>query len=114
MQRAVNCKLLLYADDSALIVSSKDIREIESSLTTNLFNLSEWLVDNKLSLHLGKTESILFGTRHQLKKCNSLKISCNNVEISSTSNVVYLGATIDQTLSGEPMAKLLIKNVTPG
>ena len=33
MQAAVSCKLLLYADDSALIVSGKDITVIETELT---------------------------------------------------------------------------------
>ena len=55
MCSAVNCKLLLYADDSALIVTGKDLKEIELKLTKELESISNWLTDNKLSLHLGKT-----------------------------------------------------------
>ncbi len=62
---AVNCKLLLYADDSALIVTGKDLKEIELKLTKQLESISNWLTDNKLSLHLGKTEYILFGTQEK-------------------------------------------------
>ena len=57
---AVNCKLLLYADDSALIVPGIDVKEIELKLTKELESISNWLTDNKLSLRLGKTESILY------------------------------------------------------
>ena len=64
MCSAVNCKLLLYADDSALIVPGKDVKEIEIQLTKELKSISNWLTDNKLSLHLGKTESIVW---HQEK-----------------------------------------------
>ena len=63
MCSAVNCKLLLHADDSALIVPGKHVKEIELKLTKELESISNWLTDNKLSLHLGKTESILFGTK---------------------------------------------------
>ena len=62
MQAAVKCKLLLYADDSALLVSGKDVNEIQKVLSDELNSVCEWLVDNKLSIHLGKTESILFGS----------------------------------------------------
>ena len=55
---SVKCKLLLYADDSTLIVSGSDPLSIE------LNSCRQWLIDNKLSLHLGKTESILFGWKN--------------------------------------------------
>ena len=70
MCSAVNCKLLLYADVSALIVPGKDVMEIGLQLTKELKYISNWLTDNKLSLHLGKTESILFGTKKKLQ-CTS-------------------------------------------
>lgn len=60
----VGPKLVQYADDSALLASknntylSKELQE-KSKLIVNLIN--------KLSLHLGKTESILFGPTRKLK-----------------------------------------------
>ena len=64
---AVKCKVLLYADDTALLVSGKSVLEIERSLASELQSVRNWLIDNKLSLHLGKTESILFGTKRKLQ-----------------------------------------------
>ena len=54
MPAVVKNKLLLYADDSAIIVSGKSKSFIEKDLTEDLEMVSHWLVDNKLSLHLGK------------------------------------------------------------
>ena len=54
-----DCKLLLYADDSTILFSHRDPDQIASKLSKVLKSCSEWLVDNKLSLHLGKTECIL-------------------------------------------------------
>ena len=53
MPQAVDCELLLYADDTCLIFQHKDITEIESALNKNLSMLCDWFVDNKLSIHFG-------------------------------------------------------------
>ena len=71
------------------------------------FNL--WLIDNKLSLHLGKTESILFGPTKKLKQHPNLKIQCNGTNVNSTSCVKYLGAKLDSNLSGESMSQDVLK-----
>ena len=111
MSAAVKCKLLLYADDSALMVSGKDISVIEETLSVELESVSEWLTENKLSLHLGKTESILFASKQRLHKHDSIKVSCGGNDIESKSQVTYLGVTLDQSLSGDSIAsKLLTKS----
>ena len=48
--------------DSAIMVADKNVSTIGILLKKELEVVSEWLVDNKLSLHLGKTESILIGS----------------------------------------------------
>ena len=50
---AVQCKLLLYANDSALLITGWNLKDIEMQLSRELSWISEWLVDNKLPLHLG-------------------------------------------------------------
>ena len=70
---------------------------------------SQWLIDNKLSLHLGKPESILVGSPQKIKCNPSLEITCNNLAIKSTRSVNYLGDTLDQTLSLAEMAQSLLK-----
>ena len=109
MPGAVKHKLLLYADDSAILVSGKCRQDIETILSSEMDVLSQWLISNKLSLHLGKTESILFGSRQRLKPQPSLNVSCNGHTLESKSSVKYLGATIDQGLTFESMARSIIK-----
>ena len=106
----VKNKLLLYADDSGILVSGKNKQDIEQLLTEDLNCLSQWLIDNKLLLHLGNTESIAFGSPVKIMCNPSLKITCNNLAIKSTTSVKYLGATLDQTLSFSEMAESLLKN----
>ena len=104
MAGAINEKILLYADDTAILVSDKHANTIEARLGTTLGTVSVWLIDNKLSLHLGKTESILSGTKRKLSNSTALNMSCNGTNIKSKSSVKYLGATIDNSLSGDAMA----------
>ena len=55
-----DCMLLQYADNSDLIVSDKDPSKNGQQLSKNLGCCNKWLIDNKLSLHMGKTELLLF------------------------------------------------------
>ena len=96
-----------------MLIKGKTIKEIERSLNSEMKCLYKWLVQNKLSLHLGKTESILFSTKKKLNG-KKLKVKCNGKEIKSVSSVKYLGALIDQDLSGNSMGNKVIKKVNGG
>ena len=75
----------------------QDVKEIELQLTKELKSISNWLTDNKLALHLGKTESILFGTKKKLQ-CTStqLNVTCGGRMLSAKSTVKYLGVELKQ------------------
>ena len=76
MPNCVDRVLLQYADDSALIVSDKDPIEIGQQLSKTLSSCNKWHVDNKLALHMGKAELILFGTKRKLSKWKGYTIEC--------------------------------------
>ena len=109
MPGAVKHKLLLYAEDSAMLVSDKCRHDIENILSSEMAKLSQWLISNKLSLHLGKTESILFCSRQKLKAQPSLNVISNGHTLKPKSCVKYLGTTIDQCLTFKSMARSVIK-----
>ena len=108
MKAAVNCKRLLYADDSALLASSSDVSEVEDVLSRELESVSEWLVENRLSLHLGKTEPILFGSNKRLAKRRELHITCKGNDIESRAKVTHLGVNLDLNLSGSSMITKIV------
>ena len=111
MSLATQEKLMLYTDDSGIIVLGKSILDIEKTLSRQLQNVSVWLVKNKLSLHLGKTESIVFCSKHKSTKNPKLNIECNDVKIVNKTKIKYLGETPDQCLTGEPMGQMAIKKI---
>ena len=109
MPISVTCKLLLYADDSTLIVSGSDPKEIACKLSVELDSCRQWLLDNKLSLHLGKTESILFGSKKKLRKVTSFDVRCNDEIIKQVTSVKYLGLQIDNDLAGDSIVNGILK-----
>ena len=113
MPQAVDCELLLYADDTCLIFQHKDITEIESALNKNFSMLCDWFVDNKLSIHFGedKTKSISFGSKHKIKKSKPLNIQYNDIKIKQYFKVTYLGCIFDENFSGESMAIHVISKI---
>ena len=63
-----DCKLILYTDDSAILFAHKDPKVISQKLSKVMESCSEWLIDNKLAVRLGKTECVCFGSQRKLKK----------------------------------------------
>ena len=82
-----DCKLILYADDSAILFSHRDPETISMKLGTALESCSDWFVDNKLSLNLGKTECIMFGPSRKLKAVDDFVIHCYGFVVKSTDKV---------------------------
>ena len=99
LKSACTCDLLLYADDSALLVSHKDKNVVEKALSAELLNVSKWLYDNKLELQLGKTESILFGSKVKLWKFPDFKVVVGGIVVTAKYSVKYLGCVLDNRLT---------------
>ena len=60
MEPAVDCKCLLYADDSARIVSDPCVKTIESKLSIELQKVRQRFIESKGSLQTGKNWMYLF------------------------------------------------------
>ena len=106
MVQAVNCDLLLSADETGLIFQHKGINIIEQQLNRNFSNICDWFVDNKLSIHFGedKTKSVLLAPLNKCKKLRKLNISYASLKIKQYSEVTSLSCILDESLSGESMA----------
>ena len=113
MSQAVNCELYLYADDSCLLYTDKDITKIENTLNTNFNSLCDWFVENKLSIHFGedKTKSIIFGSKRKLDVSHKLDIRRNEIKITQHHEVKYLGCILDCNVTGEAMAVKVLNKI---
>ena len=101
--------MLLYADDSAILHSNKDSQVISDKLGLVLEMYRKWLVDNKLSLHMGKIECIIFGSKWKLRKINNFSVEYNGHTIKAQRSVKYLGLTLDGQLTGEVIINSIVQ-----
>ena len=85
---------------------------VADELSNELDSCRQWMIDNKLTLHLGKTEAILFGTKRKLNSVQDFSVKYNGKTINNSSSVKYLGVNLDNTLSGESIASNVIKKAS--
>ena len=88
--RLNTCSTLMYADDTVLFYSSKDVNEIERALCRDLQLLESWLRDNSLFLNKSKTECVLFGTASRLSTVTNFSIYVSGSLIERVSEFKYL------------------------
>ena len=102
---------MLYMDDSAILFSHRDPGLIADRLGKELEMCSEWIVCNKLSLHLGKTECAVFGSKRKLNILKEFKVICYGHTIERQISVKYLGVILHHDLSGDSIVGSIIKKV---
>ena len=55
--------------------------------------------ENQLKMNCSKTELILFGSRQQLQKCVTTRISVNEDKVYRSNIIKYLGTWMDEQLN---------------
>ena len=88
----------MYADDVALMESGLNYAEIQQTLTNDLTNLDMYLQRWRLRLNVEKTVSSCFHLTNCMAK-HQMEVSCGDNTIPTTSNLKYLGVTLDRSLS---------------
>ena len=109
MHISVSCRLALYADDSALIFSHTDVCVMQYTLSSDLGNCSQWLLDNKLSLHIDKTECVMFCSGRHSQDVENCHVKCGTTTINCVDSVSYLGIQLTGNMSGRVHAENVIK-----
>ena len=88
------CQILMYADDTVMYFTASNAQEISSTLTSELAKVNDWLVDNSLFIHQGKTECVLFGTGSRLATAN-LSVNIDGKELTRVAEYKYLRVILD-------------------
>ena len=83
MSQTVKCDLFLCVDDLYPVCQHKDINEIQKQLNEDLFNICDWLVDNKLSIHFGedKAKAITFTSKFKGKNYIKLNLKYGDIQV---------------------------------
>jgi len=97
-------KFFLFADDTNILYANKNLRTLETIINNELCKVSEWLISNKLSLNIAKSNFVIF---HPYQKKLDYEISIalydnesqRRVSLDRKDHVKYLGVIIDSGLT---------------
>jgi hypothetical protein len=93
-----SCNPIMYADDTNLFLSGKNIDEMKNKFNTDLVALTKYLKCNRLSLNVSKTHSMLFTLNNSLRD-SSLSLSIDGSIIDTVKCINFLGVKIDNKLN---------------
>ena len=96
----MNCSDLLYfilfADDTNLFYSSKDLLLLQNTVICDLAKLAIWFTVNRLSLNVKKTTYVLFGSKRSIR---DVKIKIDDTDLAKADSAKFLGVFIDSKLT---------------
>lgn len=99
----------LFADDTSLLYSSKSLNELEYTINCELVNIQQWLLSNKLSLNVSKSNFILFHSPY-MEINHSVILKIGDEIVKEKDSTKYLGIIIDKHLSWkEHISSIVIK-----
>ena len=106
----------LFADDTNLTASGNSITRLEAAVNSDLENLKKWLIANKLSLNVAKTEFMLIGSKQMIKSVSNLQpnVVIENKQIKQVHECKTLGVTVDQHLSWKSNTENICRKITSG
>ena len=93
-----NLKFIIFADDTNIFCSGKNINELLLMVNLELQKLCTWFSVNKLTLNIGKTNFMLF-TKHNVQSPSDIKICIKGQNIERVKVTKFLGVLIDEKLS---------------
>lgn len=87
ISNATSQRCILFADDTTLLVRANETADYEININKELTDIKNWTANNNLNINLSNLNNPL--------RCN---IDVNSYTLKETSNVKFLGITIDSHL----------------
>ena len=105
----------IFADDTQMATSSFKISELQNQIAEDIENVIQWMADNRLSLNVLKTDSIIVGPRSKMRDLEeTLCITIQNESIYRAPFVKSLGIFIDENLDWGDHVSHVLKKVSSG
>ena len=89
---------IVFADDTNLFYSGKNIKQLELVVNNEIKKIFEWFKVNQLTLNIKKTNYIIFKSKKKQIK-HDVKITVENDQLVHVEKTKFLGMIIDQHLT---------------
>lgn len=88
----------MYADDTEMHCTNKDLAAVEHNLQADLHRVESWMISNRLKFNSKKSVVMLVGSRQKIGD-KSIRITINGTQLDQVSVIKYLGVMIDKHLT---------------
>lgn len=88
---------LIFADDTNIFISGKNLNDTVSVMNEELCKVMHWMNINKLSLNIDKTNYIIFSSPKKVTEDHNV-ISMNGNILKQVESIKFLGITLDNKL----------------
>ena len=107
---------IIFADDTNLFYSHKDINALFLKVNKEPRKINQWFICRKLSLSLKKTKYLFFHKRSKQGDVPLLlpKLKINNYEIKRRESIKFLDVLIDESSTWEPHIKYIENKISKG
>lgn len=102
---------IMYADDTAILVSGNPLELIQSEMTHKLKQIEGWFLDNKLALNLQKTKYTVFSSPSKDISAGVSDIKIRNKHIQRVESIKYLGVILDSCFNWKLHTEELCKKL---
>ena len=110
-----NSHAAMYADDTNITVRSSSLIHVEEALNSELENIHHWLLSNKLTLNVEKTEYLIIGTRQRLNNLSQdINVSIDGKVLKEVETKKTLGVLVDEHLWWDKQIDNISKKASKG
>ena len=104
----------MFADDTNISYSSNNPTDVENLVNSSLVNLNRWLIANKLSLNIAKTEFMVIGSRQRLATFDNheLRVTVDSEPVRQVTSTKTLGLTLDKNLTWKNHIEVISEKVS--
>ena len=105
---------ILFADDTTILYSHKDISSKTNTINEELKEVSNWFKANKLSVNASKTNYMILGTPHMTsrKTSDNSNIVLNDTNLERVKVTKFLGVLIDECLTWKNHIDCISKTIS--
>ena len=103
--------MIMFADDTNIFFTGKNYETIYDCANKQLCNIDHWLIANKLSLNVEKTNHVVFRTPNSKPPSNNLTLLIRNKRINRVTSSKFLGVILHENLSWKPHMDTVLKRL---
>ena len=99
MSQSHNSDVALFADDTKIHFSSKDVSEAAYRINEDLKSINQWFSNNGLIFNSKKTVAMVIASHREVKTARDVRISYSDSLLEQKRSLKYLSVIVDESLS---------------